>query len=194
MKKTLCFLFIVIVIGAYFYFANTADISYSKIDTLFMVSTIFFSAVIGMVISNNIHLNNEPHKKKIRNLYKIMRQKLTVFFFFTTFFYFILDITFFVDLSNLMGINLNLLTLCIIILFIAYNLLLMRDISQKIAYIEDDDSSTNSIQLRQQKILDLLQDNDGQWLSKTALLKGINVNNSKENEKNTCFRLLMIRR
>ena len=94
-KGCIIFLVILVTVVAYIFFANKVDVSNSKVDTLYMVSTIFYSAVIGMVISNNVHLENVRYRNEIRKYYKRQRNLLTAFFIITTTLYFILDIHFF---------------------------------------------------------------------------------------------------
>ena len=182
-KGCIIFLVILVTLITYLYFANKVDVSNSKVDTLYMVSTIFYSAVIGMVISNNVHLENVRYRNEIRKYYKRQRNLLTAFFIITTTLYFILDIHFFQRLFNHFGINLPLLTLCVIILFIIYNLVSMRAISSGVAMIEDNDLTTEEIKIRQQELLEYLQDFNDMSLSKTKLLKIIDVANTKENEE-----------
>ena len=168
---------------AYIFFANKVDVSNSKVDTLYMVSTIFYSAVIGMVISNNVHLENVRYRNEIRKYYKRQRNLLTAFFIITTTLYFILDIHFFQRLFNHFGINLPLLTLCVIILFIIYNLASMRVISSGVAMIEDNDLTTEDVKIRQQELVEYLRDFNDMPLSKTKILKIIDVANTKDNEE-----------
>jgi hypothetical protein len=148
-----------------------------------MVSTIFYSAVIGMVISNNVHLENVRYRNEIRKYYKKQRNLLTAFFIITTTLYFILDIHFFQRLFNHFGINLPLLTLCVIILFIIYNLASMRVISSGVAMIEDNDLTTEDVKIRQQELVEYLRDFNDMPLSKTKILKIIDVANTKDNEE-----------
>ena len=184
MKKG-CIIFLVILVTAvaYIFFANKVDVSNSKVDTLYMVSTIFYSAVIGMVISNNVHLENVRYRNEIRKYYKRQRNLLTAFFIITTTLYFILDIHFFQRLFNHFGINLPLLTLCVIILFIIYNLASMRVISSGVAMIEDNDLTTEDVKIRQQELVEYLRDFNDMPLSKTKILKIIDVANTKDNEE-----------
>ena len=184
MKKG-CIIFLVILVTAvaYIFFANKVDVSNSKVDTLYMVSTIFYSAVIGMVISNNVHLENVRYRNEIRKYYKRQRNLLTAFFIITTTLYFILDIHFFQRLFNHFGINLPLLTLCVIILFIIYNLTSMRIIASGVAMIEDNDLTTEDVKIRQQELLEYLRDFNDMPLSKTKILKIIDVANTKDNEE-----------
>lgn len=184
MKKG-CIIFLVILVTAvaYIFFANKVDVSNSKVDTLYMVSTIFYSAVIGMVISNNVHLENVRYRNEIRKYYKKQRNLLTAFFIITTTLYFILDIHFFQRLFNHFGINLPLLTLCVIILFIIYNLASMRVISSGVAMIEDNDLTTEDVKIRQQELVEYLRDFNDMPLSKTKILKIIDVANTKDNEE-----------
>ena len=182
-KGCIIFLVILFTVVVYIYFANTVDVSNSKVDTLYMVSTIFYSAVIGMVISNNVHLENVRFRNEIRNYYKRQRNLLTAFFIITTTLYFILDIHFFQRLFNHFGINLSLFTLCVIVLFIIYNLVSMRVISSGVAMIEDNDLTTEDVKIRQQELLEYLQDFNDMSLSKAKLLKIIDVANTKENEE-----------
>lgn len=182
-KGCIIFLVILVTVVAYIFFANKVDVSNSKVDTLYMVSTIFYSAVIGMVISNNVHLENVRYRNEIRKYYKRQRNLLTAFFIITTTLYFILDIHFFQRLFNHFGINLPLLTLCVIILFIIYNLASMRVISSGVAMIEDNDLTTEDVKIRQQELLEYLQDFNDMPLSKTKILKIIDVANTKDNEE-----------
>ena len=182
-KGCIIFLVILFTVVAYIYFANTVDVSNSKVDTLYMVSTIFYSAVIGMVISNNVHLENVRYRNEIRKYYKRQRNLLTAFFIITTTLYFILDIHFFQRLFNHFGINLPLLTLCVIILFIIYNLASMRVISSGVAMIEDNDLTTEDVKIRQQELVEYLRDFNDMPLSKTKILKIIDVSNTKDNEE-----------
>ena len=78
--------------------------------------------------------------------------------------------------------NLPLLALCIIILFIIYNLESMRSISSGVAMIEDNDLNANEVQLKQEAIIDFLKES-GEDLSRTTVLKIIDVSNTKENEE-----------
>lgn len=174
---------ILVTVVAYIFFANKVDVSNSKVDTLYMVSTIFYSAVIGMVISNNVHLENVRYRNEIRKYYKRQRNLLTAFFIITTTLYFILDIHFFQRLFNHFGINLPLLTLCVIILFIIYNLASMRVISSGVAMIEDNDLTTEDVKIRQQELVEYLRDFNDMPLSKTKILKIIDVANTKDNEE-----------
>lgn len=184
MKKGCVIIAIIIVtIVTYIYFAGKVNVSDSKVDTLYMVSTIFYSAVIGMVISNNVHLENVHYRKEIRRYYRRQRNFLTVFFIITTTLYFILDIRFFQRLSNHFGVNLPLLTLCAIILFIIYNLASMRAISSGVAMIEDNDLTAEDVKIRQNEILEYLRDFEETPLSKTKILKIIDVANTKDNEE-----------
>lgn len=182
-KGCIIFLVILVTLVAYIYFANKVDVSNSKVDTLYMVSTIFYSAVIGMVISNNVHLENVRYRNEIRKYYKKQRNLLTAFFIITTTLYFILDIHFFQRLFNHFGINLPLLTLCVIILFIIYNLASMRVISSGVAMIEDNDLTTEDVKIRQQELVEYLRDFNDMPLSKTKILKIIDVANTKDNEE-----------
>ena len=182
-KGCIIFLVILVTVVAYIFLANKVDVSNSKVDTLYMVSTIFYSAVIGMVISNNVHLENVRYRNEIRKYYKRQRNLLTAFFIITTTLYFILDIHFFQRLFNHFGINLPLLTLCVIILFIIYNLASMRVISSGVAMIEDNDLTTEDLKIRQQELLEYLQDFNDMPLSKTKILKIIDVANTKDNEE-----------
>ena len=182
-KGCIIFLVILVTVVAYIFFANKVDVSNSKVDTLYMVSTIFYSAVIGMVISNNVHLENVRFRNEIRNYYKRQRNLLTAFFIITTTLYFILDIHFFQRLFNHFGINLPLLTLCVIILFIIYNLASMRVISSGVAMIEDNDLTTEDVKIRQQELVEYLRDFNDMPLSKTKILKIIDVANTKDNEE-----------
>ena len=174
---------ILVTVVAYIFLANKVDVSNSKVDTLYMVSTIFYSAVIGMVISNNVHLENVRYRNEIRKYYKRQRNLLTAFFIITTTLYFILDIHFFQRLFNHFGINLPLLTLCVIILFIIYNLASMRVISSGVAMIEDNDLTTEDVKIRQQELVEYLRDFNDMPLSKTKILKIIDVANTKDNEE-----------
>ena len=182
-KGCIIFLVILVTVVAYIFFANKVDVSNSKVDTLYMVSTIFYSAVIGMVISNNVHLENVRYRNEIRQYYKRQRNLLTAFFIITTTLYFILDIHFFQRLFNHFGINLPLLTLCVIILFIIYNLASMRVISSGVAMIEDNDLTTEDVKIRQQELVEYLRDFNDMPLSKTKILKIIDVANTKDNEE-----------
>lgn len=182
-KGCIIFLVILVTVVAYIFFANKVDVSNSKVDTLYMVSTIFYSAVIGMVISNNVHLENVRYRNEIRKYYKRQRNLLTAFFIITTTLYFILDIHFFQRLFNHFGINLPLLTLCVIILFIIYNLASMRVISSGVAMIEDNDLTTEDVKIRQQELVEYLRDFNDMPLSKTKILKIIDVANTKDNEE-----------
>ena len=136
-----------------------------------------------MVISNNVHLENVRYRNEIRKYYKRQRNLLTAFFIITTTLYFILDIHFFQRLFNHFGINLSLFTLCVIILFIIYNIVLIEIISYGVAMIEDNDLNTEEIKIRQQELLEYLQDFNDMSLSKAKLLKIIDVANTKENEE-----------
>ena len=156
---------------------------YNKIDTLYMVSTIFYSAVIGMVISNNVHLENAMFRRKIRRFYRIKRDTLTFFFIVTTSLFFILDIAFFQQIAKKMGINLSLLTLCVIILFILYNLSSMQEIFSSVAKIEDNDLSAEEVEITQKEILDFLQSEERLPFSRTKIFTRVNVSNTQENEK-----------
>ena len=81
MKKGCIYSFVVMLsVAAYVYFADRVTVAYNKIDTLYMVSTIFYSAVIGMVISNNVHLGNARYRNEIRKYYRAKRNALTFFF------------------------------------------------------------------------------------------------------------------
>ena len=182
-KGCIIFLVILVTVVAYIFLANKVDVSNSKVDTLYMVSTIFYSAVIGMVISNNVHLENVRYRNEIRKYYKRQRNLLTAFFIITTTLYFILDIHFFQRLFNHFGINLPLLTLCVIILFIIYNLASMRVISSGVAMIEDNDLTTEDVKIRQQELVEYLRDFNDMPLSKTKILKIIDVANTKDNEE-----------
>ena len=183
MKKWCIIFFVVITtVIVYIYFADKVNVSNSKVDTLYMVSTIFYSAVIGMVISNNVHLENVHFRNEIRKYYQIQRNLLTVFFIITTTLYFVLDIHLFQYISNRLGINLPLLTLCVIILFIFYNLVSMRAISSGVAKIEDNDLTTEDEEIKRNEILEYLKDFDETPLSKTQILKIIDVANTKNNE------------
>ena len=182
-KGCIIFLVILVTVVAYIFFANKVDVSNSKVDTLYMVSTIFYSAVIGMVISNNVHLENVRYRNEIRKYYKRQRNLLTAFFIITTTLYFILDIHFFQRLFNHFGINLPLLTLCVIILFIIYNLASMRVISSGVAMIEDNDLTTEDVKIRQQELVEYLRDFNDMPFSKTKILKIIDVANTKDNEE-----------
>ena len=182
-KGCIIFLVILVTVVAYIFFANKVDVSNSKVDTLYMVSTIFYSAVIGMVISNNVHLENVRYRNEIRKYYKRQRNLLTAFFIITTTLYFILDIHFFQRLFNHFGINLPLLTLCVIILFIIYSLVSMRVISSGVAMIEDNDLTTEDVKIRQQELVEYLRDFNDMPLSKTKILKIIDVANTKDNEE-----------
>jgi len=165
-KGCLYFVDVLVVATVYIYFANKVVVAYSKIDTLYMVSTIFYSAVIGMVISNNVHLGNAKFRNEIRKYYKAKRNSLTIFFIVTTTLYFILDISFFQDLSKSMNINLSLLALCVIILFIFYNLESMGAISSGVAMIEDNDLNEEEIKIKQTEILNYMKDNKDISVSK----------------------------
>ena len=59
----------------------------------------------------------------------------------------------------------------------------MRVISSGVAMIEDNDLTTEEIKIRQQELLEYLQDFNEMSLSKTKLLKVIDVANTKENEE-----------
>ncbi len=183
MKKVFLYSFVVLVIATvYIYFADKADVAYDKIDTLYMVSTIFYSAVIGMVISNNVHLGNAVYRNEIRKYYRAKRNTLTVFFIVTTALYFVLDISFFQELSKRMNVNMPLLALCVIILFIFYNLESMGAISSGVAMIEDNDLNADEVKIKQKEILDFLE-SSGEKLSRTTILRIIDVSNTKENEQ-----------
>lgn len=170
-----------VMLAVYLLFANKVTVSYNKVDTLYMVSTIFYSAVIGMVISNNIHLGNVPFRNEMREYYRKKRNSLTLFFIITTSLYLILDIQFFLHLTSKLGINLPLLTLCVIILFILFNLLSMKNISFRIAIIEDDDLTADDVLVKQKELLEKLKDEDDP-ISKTKILTLIDVANNKDNE------------
>ncbi len=176
------FIFLVTII-IYIYFANKVNVPYNKVDTLYMVSTIFYSAVIGMVISNNVHLENGYYREKIRGYYNRQRNLLTAFFIITTALYFILDIRFFQCLSVLWGVNLPLITLLVIILFIIYNLISMRVISSGVAMIEDNDLTSEDVDIRKEMIRDYVKENKASSLSRTLILKIIDVANTKDNEE-----------
>lgn len=165
-KGCLYFVDVLVVATVYIYFANKVVVAYSKIDTLYMVSTIFYSAVIGMVISNNVHLGNALYRNEIRKYYRTKRNALTAFFIVTTTLYFVLDISFFQDLSKSMNINLSLLALCVIILFIFYNLESMGAISSGVAMIEDNDLNEEEIKIKQTEILNYMKDNKDISVSK----------------------------
>jgi len=175
--KLICVLSII----AYFYFNSKVKILYSKIDTLYMVSTIFYSAVIGMVISNNINLDSKSFQYKLRQLYKKKRNILTAYFLITSFFYFIIDIEFFQNISDSIGQNLPLLTLIIIINFIIYNLTSMGIISNKVSNIEDGAAVINEIEEKKNEIMEVMENN--LKLSRTALYRAVNLSCNKENDK-----------
>jgi predicted transcriptional regulator len=59
----------------------------------------------------------------------------------------------------------------------------MRVISSGVAMIEDNDLTTEEIKIRQQELLEYLQDFNDMSLSKAKLLKIIDVANTKENEE-----------
>ena len=183
-KGCLYSMVVLVVVAVYVYFDDKVVVAYSKIDTLYMVSTIFYSAVIGMVISNNVHLGNALYRNEIRKYYRTKRNALTAFFIVTTTLYFVLDISFFQDLSKRMKVNLPLLALCVIILFIFYNLESMGAISSGVAMIEDNDLDAEEVKLKQQVILAYMKECGDISVSKKKILEAIiNVRNTKENEK-----------
>ena len=59
----------------------------------------------------------------------------------------------------------------------------MRIIASGVAMIEDNDLTTEDVKIRQQELLEYLQDFDDMPLSKTKILKIIDVANTKDNEE-----------
>lgn len=128
----------------------------NKIDTLYMVSTIFFSAAIGMVISNNVHLDKKEFKEEIRNMNSSMTILFTTSFFVETIAYFLYNDSY----SHLYGYHIHLIVLGVIIYATLVYVFAMPIISKQIAQIENNDYEEReasdqmaAIKIQQQKIL-----------------------------------------
>ena len=59
----------------------------------------------------------------------------------------------------------------------------MRVISSGVAMIEDNDLTTEDVKIRQQELVEYLRDFNDMPLSKTKILKIIDVANTKDNEE-----------
>lgn len=131
----------------------------SKVEDIYMVLTIFYSAVIGMVISNNLQLKDTRLRQKLRAYYNCKRKCLTILFLISTLLYFSYDMKF---------IERELISLCVDIskimvgwlLFVtAYYLLSMHMISYGIADIEESDLDEVEKGLVVKSITEILSDN-----------------------------------
>lgn len=154
--KTVTFFFFVFFIVIYLLTPDFIVVDENKIDTLYMVSTIFFSAAIGMVISNNVHLDKKEFKEEIRNMNSSMTVLFTTCFFVETIAYFLYNDSY----SHLYGYHIHLMVLGVIIYATMVYVFAMPIISKQIAQIENNDYEEReasdqmaAIKVQQQKIL-----------------------------------------
>ena len=87
--KAISVIFILSFLALYYFAPDLLIIDENKVDTLYMVSSIFFSAAIGMVISNNVHLEKKEFKEEIREMNSRMTILFTACFFSETIAYFL---------------------------------------------------------------------------------------------------------
>lgn len=133
--KVLTVIFWFIFILTYCFFPDKLIIDQNKLDTLYMVSTIFFSAAIGMVISNNVHLNDKGFKDEIRKMNGSMTLIFTICFFLETIAYFIYEESF----SHFLGMHLHLIVLGLVVYATLVYILAMPIVAKNIARIENND-------------------------------------------------------
>lgn len=156
--KILTIIFWFLFLLVYCFFPDKLMVDQNKLDTLYMVSTIFFSAAIGMVVSNNVHLNNKEYKDEIRKMNKNMTLTFIVCFFLETIAYFIYEESF----SHYWGMHLHLVVLGLVFYATLVYIIAMPIVAKNIARIENNDYSEREMseqnkefERKQQLIIDI---------------------------------------
>lgn len=125
----------ILIVFIYIVFPDLIVVGQGKLDTLYMVSTIFYSAVIGMVISNNVNLHYKNNKSKIRRLNSRMTILFTCCFLVETICYFFYNDS----LSHYLGLHFHLIVLSVIVYSTIVYVTSMPIVAKSIARIEDQD-------------------------------------------------------
>lgn len=160
--KLFSFFFFTLFVGVYLFAPDVVVVDQNKLDTLYMVSTIFFSAVIGMVISNSVHLHYVQNKDNLRKLNNKMRNVLTLCFTVETVAYFFFDNA---HNHTSSGIHLHLIVLGLVVYSTFLYITAMPFISRKITEIENTDyeqleesEQTAEVQDKVNRVLDFCQE------------------------------------
>ena len=176
-----CILYWVLFAVFYFKTENLPTFLLSKVDDIYMVLTIFYSAVIGMVISNNLQLKDSHFRQQLRKYYNDKRKFLTILFLISTLLYFSYDMKFLERVLLPIGIDISKIMVGWVLFVSAYYLFSMRMISYDIANIEESDLDEVEKSLVVESIRDILSDN--KWHYAKSLLRDVDLPDTNEGVK-----------
>lgn len=176
--KCLTASFLLSFVVLYFVAPDWVVVDQNKLDTLYMVSTIFFSAAIGMVISNNVHLEYQQNKVKIRQLNKRMTRRFIALFIVETIAYFYYN----ESVAHALGLHMHLIVLGLVIYASLYFVLSMPMVSRAIAEVEDcdfGDQETSSHDKRNIKLRQNLMTYCDEPRSKQSIINYLQVSDEE---------------
>ncbi len=176
--KKYCALYWLLYVAFYFATEKLPVFLLSKVDDIYMVLTIFYSAVIGMVISNNLQLKDSHFRQKLRVYYNYKRKYLTILFLISTLLYFSYDMKFVERELMSLGIDIRKVMVGWLLFVTAYYLFSMRMISYDIADIEESDLDEVEKGLVVESISEILSDN--KWHYAKSLLRDVDLSDTNE--------------
>lgn len=176
--KKYCILYWVLFAAFYFMTEKLPTFLLSKVDDIYMVLTIFYSAVIGMVISNNLQLKDSHFRQQLRKYYNDKRKFLTVLFLLSTLFYFSYDMKIVERVLLPIGVDISKIMVGWLLFASAYYLFSMRMISYDIADIEESDLDEVEKSLVIESITDILS--DSKWHYAKSLLRDVDLPDTNE--------------
>jgi hypothetical protein len=174
-----CILYWLLFIVFYFKTEKLPTFLLSKVDDIYMVLTIFYSAVIGMVISNNLQLKDSHFRQKLRLYYNDKRKFLTILFLISTLLYFFYDMEFVKSVLLTIGVDITKIMVGWLLFASAYYLFSMRMISYDIADIEESDLDEAEKGIVVESITDIIS--DGKWHYAKSLLRDVDLPDTNEN-------------
>ena len=161
--------------------ANLPAFLLSKMDDIYMVLTIFYSAVIGMVISNNLQLKDSHFRCQLRAYYNSKRKFLTILFLISTLLYFAYDMKFIEHALQPTGVDISKIVVGWLLFVTAYYLFSMRMISYDIASIEESDLD----EIEKNQVIDAVLETlcDNKWHFAKRLLRDVDMPDTNEHVK-----------
>lgn len=174
-----CILYWLLFVVFYFKTEKLPTFLLSKVDDIYMVLTIFYSAVIGMVISNNLQLKDSHFRQQLRLYYNDKRKFLTILFLISTLLYFFYDMEFVESVLLTIGVDISKIMVGWLLFASAYYLFSMRMISYDIADIEESDLDEAEKGIVVESITDIIS--DSKWHYAKSLLRDVDLPDTNEN-------------